>query len=288
MKNSVIFIFMLLVLSCSNDVDFGEQYKKTVYIVNSNDLLYTGEHFFEAPNDEIVISVYCASSEPITGDLQVRLKIDRHALDSLNTINRLVASSYIDKVMLPDENFNLEGEPYVTIKAGDQYGTLRIPFTFNGLDPDVAYTLPLSIVSNNAGYDINKELGSIVYEVKMMNKYAGDYSGSSQESLTTIYGVQPVLKALSVNTVRMPVHNLPDDAEYLNTNFLLLTVADDGSVSIAPFRFAEVTDLGGSSYDADRQRFELHYQYTNAASQTITVTEIITNINAPKDEFEDD
>lgn len=287
MKNTVITILMLLSLSCSEEIDFGEQYKKTVYIVNSGSILYTGEHTFGNENEEVIVSVYCASSEPITADLKVRLKIDRNSLDSLNNLNRLLSSSYIDKVILPTANYTLEGEPSVTIKAGEQYGTLRIPFRFSGLDPDVSYTLPVSLVSNAAGYDINPDLKSIVYEIKMVNKYAGNYAGSSQESATTIFGVQPVLKALSSNTVRMPVHNLSDDREKLKINYMVLTIADDGSVSIAPFGFAEVTDLGGSSYDAAKQRFELHYKFTDANSHTVTVTEIIKNLNAPEEEFED-
>jgi hypothetical protein len=278
---------MLLSLSCSEEIDFGEQYKKTVYIVNSGSILYTGEHTFGKESDEIVVSVYCASSEPITDDLKVRLKIDRNSLDSLNNLNRMLSSSYIDKVMLPQANYTLEGEPHVTIKAGEQYGTLRIPFRFDGLNPDVSYTLPVSLVSNAAGYDINPGLKSIVYEIKMINKYSGDYAGSSQESATTIFGVQPTLKALSANTVRMPVHNLPDDQGKLKINYMVLTIADDGSVSIAPFGFAEVTDLGGSFYDAVKQRFELHYKFTDANSRTVTVTEIIKNLNAPEEEFED-
>ncbi|MDR0713687.1 MAG: DUF1735 domain-containing protein [Bacteroidales bacterium] len=280
MKKYVIFNMVLSVAlflaSCSNDVDFGEQYKKTVYIVNSNDMLYVGEHFFGAENDEIVISVYCASSEPITESVRVRLKIDRYAMDSLNAKSRLIDEEYIDKVMLPETAYRLEGEPNLSIQAGRQYGALRVPFNFSGLDPDVAYTLPFTLVSNSAGYEINSELKSIVYEVKMINRFSGEYSGSSQESATRVVGVQPVLKALSVNTVRLPAHNS-------ETDFMILTVASDGvSVSIAPVGNAKVTDLGGSKYYPELQQFELYYTYVNANVETLSVTEIITNVNAPK------
>jgi hypothetical protein len=265
----------MLCASCSNDVDFGEQYKKTIYIVNSNEMLYTGEHLFGTENDEIVISVYCASSEPITDDVRVRLKIDRYAMDSLNAKKLLVDAAYIDKVMLPESAYRLEGEPYLTIEAGHQYGTLRVPFDFSGLNPDIPYALPFTLVANSAGYEIIRELQSIVYEVKMTNRYSGDYSGSSQESATRVIGVQPVLKALSANTVRMPVHNSETDR-------MILTVAPDGvTVDIRPEGNAKVTDRGGSIYHPEQQRFELYYTYTVDAT-TFSVTEIITNINAPK------
>jgi len=268
----------MLFSACNNEVDFGEQYKKTVYIVNSTELLYTWEHFFETENDAIVISVYCASSEPITSDVQARLKIEPKAMDSLNTINTLIDPSYINKVMFPAANYQVGSDLDVTIKAGTQYGTVSIPFSFAGLDPDVAYTLPVALISNSAGYNINPALRAIVYEVKMMNRYSGYFTGTSQESLTVIRSVQPVLKALSANTVRMPIHNLSSDWENIDTNFMLLTIAEDGSVTITPWANADVTDLGESFYDADSQTFELHYKFTNTTGTVFTITEIITKM----------
>ncbi|MEA4919109.1 BT_3044 domain-containing protein [Proteiniphilum sp.] len=287
--NTVIMFCLILILaSCSNEVDFGEQYKKTVYLVNSNNLLYVGEHSFDTDNDAIAISVYCASSEPITQDLRVRLKIDRFALDSLNALQLLANPSYTNRVMLPEDNYQLNGEQYVTIKAGKQYGVLYIPFDFSDLDPSIPYVLPLSLVSNNADYQINPKLKSIVYQIEMINQYAGNYNGSSQTSPASIAGIQPVLKALSVNKVRMPIHNLSDDEEDILTNFMVLTIAKDNSVSISPWGVADVTDLGGSKYDPERQSFELYYQFTDAAANRQNVTAFIRNIDAPpleEDEF---
>lgn len=280
----IIFCLMLVLASCSNEVNFGEQYKKVVYIVNSNNLLYTGEHSFETEKDVIPISVYCASSQPITRDLRVRLKIDRHALDSLNALQVLADPSYINRVMLPEDSYQLEGEQYVTIEAGKQYGVLYIPFDFTGLDPSIPYALPVSLVSNNADYEINSKLKSIVYQIEMVNQYAGNYNGSSQTSPTSIVGIQPTLKAMSINTVRMPIHNLSDEEEDILTNFMALTIAGDNSVSISSWGIADVTDLGGSKYDPVRQSFELYYQFTDASAIRHNVTTIIRNIDAPPTE----
>jgi hypothetical protein len=281
MKRHVIYSALLSVailtacISCSGDVDFGEQYRKTVYIVNSNEMLYVGEHSFETENDTIVISVYCASSEPVTDDVRVRLKIDRHAMDSLNAKSILADAEYVNRVMLPKDSYRLEGEPYLSIKAGHQYGTLRIPFSFSGLDPDIAYVLPLTLVSNSAGYEIISELKSIVYEISMVNRYSGNYSGSSQESTGRVIGVQPALKALSANTVRLPVHNS-------GTDRMILAIASDGvTVFISPEGDAIVEDLGGSTYNPELQKYELYYSYTDANGRTVSITEIISNVNAP-------
>ena len=277
----IMFCLILAFASCSNDVDFGEQYKKTIYIVNSNNILYVGKHSFEIAQDVIPISVYCASTKPIDKDLRVRLKIDRHALDSLNRVQQMADPSYIDRVMLPESNYQLDGEQYVTIPAGKQYGVLNIPFNFSGLDPSIPYVLPVSLVSNNADYDINSTLGLIVYQIEMINLYTGDYNGSSQTSPTTIVGIQPTLKALSANKVRMPIHNLSDDEEDLLTNFMVLTIATDNSVTISPLGIADVSDLGGSKYDPLRQSFELNYQYTDANAKRHIVSSVIRNIDAP-------
>ncbi|WP_158602554.1 BT_3044 domain-containing protein [Proteiniphilum sp. X52] len=280
----IVFCLTGVLTSCSNEVDFGEQYKKTVYIVNSNNLLHVGEHSFETENDTIAVSVYCASSQPLTHDLQVRLKVNRHALDSLNALQLLADPGYANRVMLPDDNYQLNGEQYVTIKAGKQYGILSVPFDFSGLDPSIPYALPLSLVSNNADYDINPKLKSIVYQIEMVNRFAGNYNGSSRTSPATIVGIQPLLKALSVNKVRMPVHNLSDEDKDLLTNFMVLTVAEDNSVSISPWGIADVTDLGGSKYDPVTQTFELYYQFTDASAKRQTVHSVIRNIDAPPTE----
>lgn len=84
--------------SCSSEpADFGEQYKKTLYIVNSRDMLYVGEHAYGSENNSMSFSIYCASSEPIKSDLTVQLAINPNALDSLNKKSALGNPLYIDK-----------------------------------------------------------------------------------------------------------------------------------------------------------------------------------------------
>jgi hypothetical protein len=274
---SVSLCFVLLA-SCSGEVDFGEQYKKTVYIVNAPD--YTGDHSFAAENDEIVISIYCASSKPITKDVKVRLMVDPYILDSLNNVNELSNSSYVRRILLPATNYQMPDEAIVTIKAGEQYGTLSIPFNFNGLDPNKFYGLPLYLCANSEDYDITQELRGLLYQINMVNDYSGNFNGSSTEMPETEEGrmvvkaVQPVLKALSKNTVRMAIHDAEiDDVD----NMMVLTVANDGSVSISPWGNATVTDLGGSHYNSVTMRYELNYRYNGKV-----ISEIITNILAPK------
>ncbi|MEN6455336.1 MAG: DUF1735 domain-containing protein [Prolixibacteraceae bacterium] len=275
---------MMLTVSCSNEVDYGEQYEKTIYMVNSNNLLYQAEHFYGEQN-KMVFSVYCASSEPVTNDVTVQLEFDRNPLDSLNAVRTLSDPSYVARELLPQDHYELPANPEVTIRAGQQYGTLEVPFHVDDLDPLKPYTLPMTIVSNSSGYDMNVQLESIVYEPVMINGYSGSYTGISSESAKVARTVQPALKALSANTVLMPVHNLPGDMQYLDTNFMVLTIAaDSATVTIAPHGNANVADLSGSSYDRERQRFELHYSFTATNNVTYHITEIIANVKAPVSE----
>ncbi|MDR1861080.1 MAG: DUF4361 domain-containing protein [Bacteroidales bacterium] len=275
-----ILLLPLLLGACNKDVDFGEQYKKTVYIVNATS--YIGDHYFGAEADNIVISVYVASSEPIASDLKVRLMIDPYVLDSLNRLNALSNSQYIDREQLPEDNYAWPTAPIVTIKAGHQYGTLKIPFSFEGLDPDTYYALPLYVASNSAAYDINPDKQIMLYQINMINDYSGVFNGSSSELPETeneravIKGVQPTLKALSKNTIRMPIHDNDNDITTVGAEFMVLTVDADNNVRISPWGAATVTDLGGSYYDPLTMKYLLNYQYKGK-----NIEEALTNINAP-------
>lgn len=290
MKNKIIAIILLAVClgACSESkVDFGEQYKKTLYIVNSRDMLYVGEHSYGSENNFIKISVYCASTEPVKSDLRVKLRIAPEALDSLNRKSALGNPLYVDKVLLPESNYELSNTE-VTIAAGSQYGVLRIPLHPAGLDADISYALPVTIESNSMEYEVNPELQTMVYEVKMINGFSGEYAGSSIELPKTIRSVQPVLKAMSANTVRLPIHTLSSEVKYLNTNFMLLTVgADSTSVAISPWAEAQVTDLGGSTYDRKTKRYVLNYSFKNENGDIIRIEEKIQNLEVPDTDDEE-
>lgn len=284
-KANLLGIVLCLLSACTESkVDFGEQYKKVLYIVNSKGMLFTGEHHYGGKDNYMLVSVYCASSEPIKHDITVTLAVDKHALDSLNEKTALGNPLYVDKVMLPEANYTLP-EPVVTIKANQQYGTLRIPLKTDGLNSDVNYTLPLTIVSNSEGYEVNPELRSIVYEVKVVNGYSGKFSGSSIELPKTIRSVQPDLQAMSANSVRMPIHTLESEVQNLPTNFMILTIANDSTaVSIKPWANANVTDLGNSTYDKKKHRFVLNYSFTDKDGKTLSIEEKIVNIDAILDD----
>jgi len=279
-------VLLLLFASCRKEayVHFGEQYKKIIYIVHAEGMEYKKEHSFEKLNDTIHVSVYCATTEPPAEDVKVSFKLDTEALDSINNLNALSNANYIPRQLLPSAYYSAT-ELTAVIKKGAQYGVLSIPVNFSGIDPDVEYVLPLSIVTNDKGYDINAKLRTIGYQPVFINAYSGYYSGSSaNEAETAPRIVSPVLKAMSRNTIRMPVHNLQDDTAFLATNYMLLTIGDDQkAVSIQPYGNAKVFDEGGSTYDAATQTFLLNYSFMNGATK-VTVHEKIRDIEAINEE----
>ena len=70
---------------------------------------------------------------------------------------------------------------------------------------------------------------------------------------------------------------------------MVLTIAPDSvNVSITPHGSANVIDMGESSYDMERQQFELHYSFTTQDGVTFTITEIIANVKAPVSEEDEE
>lgn len=287
MKNKTIFHYLLLGLtgvslmnSCKKDaaVKFGEQYKKTLYIVHSDNTEYVKEHFFENENDTIALSVYCASSEPISSSVTVDLVKNLKVLDSLNYINSLSDANYVPKLLLESAWYNFESGK-ATIDAGKQYGVLKIPVHLKGIDVDKEYVLPISLVGNNAGYEINPKLSALVYRPKMKNRFSGDFTGTSKVlSEKSPNSIAPTVQAIDMNRVRLPIHNLEDDKDLLETNYMLLTIAEDGKgVSIQPYKNAKVFDEGESSYDPVLRQFTLNYSFMDGSTKK-TVQSIIRDI----------
>ncbi len=274
-------------VSCNKDplAQYGEQYKKTVYLVHSESIEYVREHSFENVDDTITFSIYCSSSEPITSDLTVSLKKDPRVLDSLNFINSLGNANYIPKELLGAERYSFENGSTI-IRTGTQYGLLKIPVKLTGIDVDKEYVLPITLTANDRAFDINPKLQSIAYRPVMINRFSGIFTGSSKLSTeTSPRAISPKLVAMERNKVRLPIHNLSDDKAMLATNYMILTIQEDGkSVVVESYKDSEVTDEGGSEYDAISKRFTLNYSYKDGAAKR-SIKSVIQNIDAIENEL---
>lgn len=273
-------------MSCKKTafVDYGEQYKKTLYLVNSKDLFYSKDHSYTIDQDTLIVSVYCASSQPIKEDVEVKLKLNFNTFDSVNNARIENDKSYQARTILPESNYAISNLD-VTIKAGSQYGLLRIPLKLSNLSPEERYVLPFTIVSNSASYDMNEKLNNLFYEINMVNPYSGLYYGTSKRDQNASNTISVDLKALSNNEVRMPIHNLVSEKEYLETNFMRLVIEDGEepevkNVKIYSWAKSVVTDLGNSTYNVKEQKFNLNYAYEIGGQKNNVVAELTNSLVA--------
>lgn len=290
MKKLILFGLVAFVLAsaCSNHVDFGEQYKKVVYIVKSNNKVYTREHKIASEVQEGDISIYCGGSDELKSDVTVTLVPDVEAMEAYNAKNYDESEAYKQLVVLPEEYYEIPTYT-VTVKAGTEYTKVPIRLKTERLDPDVYYAIPLSI-ARISQYELNEDLKTIFYQVSLINDYSGDYVGTLKNIKgqdTTYTAKDKKLKAMAERQVRTSIYNLEDEHSDLETNFMLLTVGADNHVSISPWKDAEIEDLGNSMYLPEKKTFILHYKCKNASGKEVVIEENLVHSEANLEEEEE-
>lgn len=264
--------------ACSNDVDFGEQYKKQVYIVNANlngGIIDASLMMEEAAQGSI--SIYCASSEFPEEDVIVHYAIDTAALNAYNLREFETATDRYLKA-IPEE-FVTFGSETVTIRQGEPYAVL--PFTINtaALDPSVNNVLPITL-TDASGYEINPELQTCFYQLDLSNKYSGEYSCTVTfiNASSKIFGENFVTKtvtAAGMTQIKVPQRTLVTVDED-NPNYFVLNLNEaDNSVTLTSpvegFQMIETLEIIDDNdnvetikvnyYNPDTQEFIVCYQF---------------------------
>lgn len=291
MKWTNLYIGALLCLcgACSNEVDFGEQYKKQVYIVNAN--LNAGIIDASLMMEEQAkgsITVYCASSEFPNEDIVVHYAIDTAALNAYN-LKEYEYATELYMTAIPAELVTFETET-VTIKQGEPYAVL--PFTINtaALDPSANNALPITL-TNASGYEINPELQTCYYRLELDNPYSGEYSAkvdilgaiSSTGSYYPMFenAVTKTLLAAGMSALKVPQATQVAVQEGENPNYftidwnqednsLTLTSPVEGfkmieTLSLAPEYGAEAEEIKVNCYNPETEEFVICYQFPNAS-----------------------
>lgn len=191
--------------ACSTEVDFGEQYKKQVYIVNGNNR-YTEMTVMMSERVDGFVTFYCSGSEQSGSDIQVNYKIDREALDKFNTTEFDNDSARIWHC-IPEE-FVTFHEKTVTIKAGEEYGTLNFSTNTSELDPSVPHALPITI-SGVSEYEINPDVKTLLYKLDLQTEYSGAYDSRldihSFGKLESTKFIQKITTAVARKSFKVPV-----------------------------------------------------------------------------------
>ena len=273
--NLIILVSALWMLAaCSNSVDFGEQYDKIVYIVNSKEVIYYGLHE-PVKESKGSISFYCSGTELPEEDIHIRYKVDSEALAEYNK-NEFGNKTERYFVQVPDQLIQFESDE-VVIKKGEEFGCLYFTVDVLSLSPEKLYVLPISI--ENAGeYEVNKDGRLILYSLRIQNDYAGDYN-----SIYEVSGNKTPLEkkaiALSVNRILIPLAANTNEASY-ETGYYQIQVEEDNTVTLWPYLQSEIEarTIEGTRtnyYNPDNRTFYLYYNIFNRWGEPTPVQETL-------------
>ena len=280
-------ILFFLCNACSTEVDFGEQYKKQIYIVNGNNR-YVETEFAMDEEVEGFVTFYCSGTEGSSRNIEVRYKTDPEALQKFN------ATEYGDNpakslVCLPEEVLIFH-EPVVTIPAGKEYAALKFTIRTAELDPGLNYAIPITI-TDVSDYEINQELKTLFYKVKLKTAYTGIYNSvvkiyNGFDYETTKY-VQKRVTAASKTSIKVPFMNNKETEtgsnDYITvqldeaTNQLTLSSEVEGFGNVSSFMIFDngwVT-LDINYYNPETKEFVLGYKYQESGKSLKMIYEVI-------------
>lgn len=270
----------VILTSCSNKVDFGEQYKKIVYIVNSKESLYYSLHDANSASKGN-ISVYVTGSELPSQDIHVSYKVNPEALNSYNQ------KEYGDRTdlyfsLIPENLYSFQTSD-ITIKKGESYGCLEFTINTQALLPNNVYILPITL-SSAQGAEVSESLHTILYVIQIQNEYAGDYISSY-----TIDGVvkgdfNKKVMAISGKKILLPLANKSNSSSNntldYNTDYYQITINDDNSLILEPYLQSVIhQDTEQTSYyDPEERIFYIHYNTEDKYGNYVPNIEILKAI----------
>lgn len=273
---AVLFLFA----SCSNDVDYGEQYKKELYIVGSNqNLMYSYHEIGKASPGHI--SVYCTGSELPDEDIHVSYILDKERLEKFNK------NEYGDNVenyfqMVPENKITFEQKELI-VKKGEEYGLLNFTINTQDLDLTKLYIVPITL-TNAHGYGISETQGSILYVVSITNQYQGAYKSAylqeNADGSGTSGTVVKVLKAMTSTQLMVPLANYSNKNEDLDfsTQYYLLNLNTDHTLTIKPYlqSVVEQNPDKESYYDEESGEFHVFYILKDNYGQSVYFEEVLS------------
>lgn len=282
-------IYLLIVLgvitlltSCSNEVNFGEQYKKVVYIVNSKEPLFYAEHNVTSTSKG-KISVYITGSELPGKDIRISYKVDAQALEEYNK------KEYDDRTSLYfsliPENLCSFQTPDITIKKGEPYGLLEFTLNTQALLANKVYILPITIYDAQDA-EISENLHTILYVIQIQNEYAGDYMSTYRINGVGQGDIKKKATAISSKKILMPLakdnkdNTSSNDVPDANNGYYQITVNEDNSATLEPYLQSIIHQdkEKHSYYDPDERIFYIYYNIEDKYGDYLPVEEILKAI----------
>lgn len=264
-------VLLACCLSCSNSVDFGEQYKKQIYIVKGNEQIVVTEHMLTEKTDGFV-TFYCSGSELPDKDIVVHYALDEEALNKYNESEYGEENTSLYLQCLPEDVITFESQT-VTIKAGEEYAMLRFSINTSGLNPAVNYVMPISITQVSE-YEVSPSVKTLFYMLKLSTQYSGTYNSRLDlhyfGRLESTKYAQKKVTATGKYQIKVPVM---DNKEVVtgSVNYYLITLnPEDNSVTVVSEdpNFTprdEITvdgiDIKVNYYLPEEDRFVIGYSY---------------------------
>ena len=277
--NLIFTVVLFLFVSCSNDVDYGEQYRKEFYIVGSSQTLQYAFHEIDKASPGH-ISVYCTGSELLSKDAVVNYKVDKEYLDRFNR-NEYGKEEENYFQVVPEDKINFE-QKQIIVEKGKEYGLLNFTINTEGLDFNKVYIVPLTL-TDAPGYDISETQSRILYVVGIVNQYQGiyrsTYSQENPDGSGTSGTAVKITRALTSTQLLVPLSNYSNkdgDLDF-STQYYLINLNPDNTLTIKPYLQAVVEQNPDeqSYYDPEKKEFHIFYWMKDNYDENIYFEEVL-------------
>ncbi|MDR1667414.1 MAG: DUF4361 domain-containing protein [Bacteroidales bacterium] len=254
-----------------------ELYKQVIALVCSDD--YNKLEDSQLLGEEALryVAVSCGGTEPVATDVRIALiEDDAKLLDYNWSMYDADRSMYAKRLTF--SHYSIK-DHHIFIPKGERAGKMEITFYPDGLSPDTAYFLPLSIGAISA-YEVNPKKQNVLYRVLIKNQYAEQLSSGYTEYRMNGYKnassivFTKIIQPLTSNRVRMLAGDTPFESSenVLNSSAIVLEIQDNRSVRILPYKNITVTQIDDdplypnkfsmeTDWDKTFKVFRLHYKY---------------------------
>jgi hypothetical protein len=276
-------LFLAGVVACDENKQYEtEQYKKVFAIVSSGKYnMFEKEHELDEVESTGYISVSMGGTNPTETDLKITLVEDKELFDRYNRGTYDLTSKYAK--LLPAQHYTIDSYN-MTVPAGQREARLPVKIRPEGLSPDSVYLISLK-TQDYSHYEVNPDKADILYRVLIKNYYASQklpgttYNMKGKLDEGTVLGPKRMFP-LTRNSVRIMAGNpteasaIPTDPDVVAQWSITLEIADNGHVTIKPFKSGriQVEQLDGDSEYPNKfyieddgfktyKAFLLHYKY---------------------------
>lgn len=292
MNRSIIVLAVVVLFSfysCNDDDIFEKEQYKTIFALQSEGTynIFESVHDLNEPESYGYIAATCGGTLPSGKEIKVKLLPDPEAFNRYNLLNFDVDRRSYAR-LLPESMYDIE-DYSLTIPAGDRNGRMKMAIRPEGLSPDSTYFIPMKVDSYSS-YEINPKKSNVLYRVLLKNDYATqkpqtNYTMRAFRGNVQLPGIK-TMHPLSRDKVRILADNIAfqPDTEVINRYGIMLEVADDGNITISPYKDLKVTQINGDPSFPNKffieetpfknyKVFLISYNYINDAGNTIEMKE---------------